>query len=700
MGVSISSPTPNKTRKRRFSNMTDSNETNGDSSVAERISDIQTDLQAVENRLSSSHRVMAHGRAVFDSIGTALGRIRSRMQDIPTSSNGSEDSPAATSPATASIVTLTERLQTAERAHSARVPLGILQGQLARDEASSSSSTRSALSSRAKSQSASSLRRAVGEKEEQEGIQQHSSTLVASRRYAESQEENDAVLHEGLGIAKPFVDGPTLVGEMDLGDRAAVDELLSAPSMEKWDSSRNLDNNLESQSGSASRSTTNVYTWGGHGSMYRLSDSSDAGQMHEVQINLDDPRLVPANSRIGRSNVVSVALSDNYLVCATSTGGVLACGDNSEGAVDPSQRAAKRIERPMHLEILAMAQITQVSAGIDHVAALTETRSALTWGNNQDGQLGQTASSSKDRRFRPPAAMKLFGRRAAKVACGHRFTLVLTTRMEVLACGREEITGYSTLHGPPRLPKEISALEGLPLVHMAAGNAHAVVVTSNGAAYAWGANENFQCGRKFPNAISVPLPIDVGASAFPLSPGAIDSELGNPFSNLGFWKKDPPAFLADDVAVVDVACGGQHTTLCTRSGQLIVTCSNHQQQLGTTNPDGCSAVSILPHPTECRKFVSGEAGANHSLLLDDAGDVWHVGNDRVLQKVLDGLCVTMIAAGGAQNVAIVSKENLSSSTFKTSLGLEGVLKGILQKTEESDFSSQTELVDQTQELFR
>jgi alpha-tubulin suppressor-like RCC1 family protein len=697
MGNSNSPPT-SKNRKRSYSDMADNAATEDDSSD-ESITDIQTDLQAVENRLSSPDRAMSHGRAVFDSIGSALGRIRSRMQAISPSNNTSLSLPAAASAVGTTFSRLTERLHLAERAHSARVPLGILRSEISRRESASSSTANEDSSSPENSKSTSSLQQAVGAKEQQAGIQGQSSTLVASRKYAESHEEIEVVFNEGLGILKQVVEDPILHEEMVHSDRGEFDVLLSATTMKKLDSSRNLDILLQSQSSPISRSSTTVYTWGGHVSMY-LSDESLDGNGHEKQVNRKEPHPIPPNSRIGRSNVVSVAVSENYVACATSTGTVLVCGDNSEGAVDPSQRAVKLIEQPMHLEILSMTQITQVSAGIDHVAALTETRSVLTWGNNQDGQLGQTSSNSEDRRFRPPAAMKLFGRRVAEIACGHRFTLILTTRMEVLACGREEITGYSTLTGPLILPKEIAALEGLPLVHMAAGIAHAVVVTSGGISYAWGTNHFFQCGREFPRSISVPLPIAVGASSF--RPQAVEDDVGfeSPFPNWGLWKKDGPIALADDVAIVNVACGGDHTILCTRAGQLFVTGSNQQGQLGLENKDSISSAAILNHPDEKGKFVSAEAGSNHTLLLDDAGDVWHMGDGSNLRKVLSGCSVTTIAAGGAQNVAIVSTEVMSDSILKAPPGLESLLDGILSETQDSDFSSIKELVSQTEELFR
>jgi hypothetical protein len=244
MGNSNSPPTF-KNRKRSYSNMADNTATKDDSSSSEEsITDIQTDLQAVENRLSSPDRAKSHGRAVFDSIGSALGRLRSRMQAISPSNNSGLNLPAT----------------------------------------------------------ASGRKIAVGAKD-----QGQSSTLVASRKYAESHEEIEVVLHEGLGIVKPIVEDPNRHEEMVQSDQGEFDVLLSATTMKKLDSSRNLDILLQSQSSSFSQSSTTVYTWGGHISMYLLHESLD-GNGHEKQVNRKEPQPIPSNSRIGRSNVVSVAV--------------------------------------------------------------------------------------------------------------------------------------------------------------------------------------------------------------------------------------------------------------------------------------------------------------------------------------------------------------------------------------------------------
>ena len=153
-------------------------------SIRHDLDQVRQDLEQVERRLDSSNTVHQSlpngmtlpgaGRAVFDSIASALGSIRNRLQDVQTSftnsltsnPNGPDEATTmmaeTTSAATTatnthdetnasdavSIGALSERLQAAEMAHSARIPLGMLRNELVRrEEESGTGSSNSSRSS-------------------------------------------------------------------------------------------------------------------------------------------------------------------------------------------------------------------------------------------------------------------------------------------------------------------------------------------------------------------------------------------------------------------------------------------------------------------------------------------------------------------------------------------------------------------------
>jgi ubiquitin-protein ligase E3 A len=748
-----------RSRSKMTSSSTNSDTTtsiNTTTTASNPVDSIRHDLEQVEHCLESSNvhhtrhlDAPGAGRAVFDSVASALGSIRSRLQNARSSLTAPATAAAATTATDAqdlSIWDLSQRLQNAEQAHTTRVPLAMLQNELDRREESNGSSTSDNQSDRMNYNDG-------GQPKDDDTTTEvraksrRSSTLVASRRVADAatDQSREMEIHEigGGGVSLPFKETEAIQeeeasedgdehtlsthGDVELDRKQHQQEEPQAESHKEPNAaaamiggstrSGSLSGSLKSFSSVSSVSSVAappppvqpqaiLYSWGAGPHTFH-DDSNDRNE---------ETARVHLTTRVGRCTIVSVATSQSHSACATMSGEVILAGDNSEGAVDPSLRDETNFVKPHLLELLSMTRIIQVSCGLDHTAAITESRSVLTWGNDQDGQLGHRRNPDEDiesRRFRRPASMVLgAGRRAATIACGHRFTLVLTSRMEVLACGREEITGYNTEDGPPRLAAQNSALKALPLVAIAAGGHHAVVVTAHGTAYAWGVNASGCCGREFPKKLTVPVPIMVPHSqqkkikAFPTGSDT------NPFPNWAFWESEHGAVsLADDVAVAGATCGDEHTVLVTRTGHLLVCGNNSQSQLGLDQErTEVYPVEPITHPMQ-GKFKSAAAGSSHTLLLDHNGDVWHMGNGKKLETMLGDKSIVYIAAGGSQSVAIAAGPGFDESIIagaESSLGqqmltgLEGLISGILKDDSEAGVlgDSAKELVSRAEELFR
>ena len=401
-----------------------------------------------------------------------------------------------------------------------------------------------------------------------------------------------------------------------------------------------------------------------------------------------------ASTRLGRHTILSISASVHHAAVSTTTGTVLSCGTNTYGVVDPLEYTddAQVIAKPRSLaECLGSARVVSVSCGSEHTAAVRANGMVMTWGNDGGGRLGHRRGLEKSKgskedddrggdgdtndekgKRRTPAAMQLPpGRRAAAAACGSEYTLVLTTRREVLGCGAAPTA--SDLRLTAEAPSFASpVLGGMPISIIAAGDRHAVVVTEFGTAYAWGSNEAGCCGRPFPPTLARPVPMVVPDTS--RSRPAHDSTDGGPvnevpFANWARWegRRHPPS-LADDVRITAAAAGTSFTVLVCASGRLLVCGANDAGQLGVA-PCCEQIVPAVPvaHPLELThktKFVSVEAGRKHALLLDDAGDVWQTGSSSVgqpsvspsapLVRVICGRGVRLIAAGGNQSYAITS----------------------------------------------
>ncbi len=376
---------------------------------------------------------------------------------------------------------------------------------------------------------------------------------------------------------------------------------------------------------------------------------------------------------------------------------VLAVGLNANGEVDPQREESddNMIKRPTIVEALATHLVVSVSCGLRHTACLTSSGTVITYGSNENFACGHPPSP-----FTPcrvfARAMNLGRRCGAAVACGDRFTMVLTTHMEVLICGIEECCGEvkrkNDDNGDVNQPSLLPSLTGLPITLIVAGSSHALVVTSLGYAYAWGSNPGGCCGL----------------SALPVvhRPTRLRVEPGNPDP---VWLKEPPppcsmftttatlsgdpttggvvsgvdiplaeALVDDKMAVVNAAAGRQHTVLITRSGRILCCGRNKSGQCGFDpgQPDEqnicppreppiaqyLDSVGILPISRPLR-FVCVACGDAHTLLLDDTGDVWQVGTSDIVpspswtpaRKVSlssGPLNAFFVAAGSRQSVAL------------------------------------------------
>lgn len=831
---------------------------------------IQNDVEEVERHLNARRGILfshassdrSGARALFDSIGSALGNLRERLHDLAHGSDGSTTSTTTTSSSGSDAVeapggrdssleslrALSQRLDTAELSHSTRMPLNLLQSELSRRELSVEKDTESVSSTTGdgaaaaaaaarpalESPSGSSigtrrsqlLRRpsALLASRTRDGISDPSampespmgggmgaeSPLSASipvRNLAEASfassrnlaasirqssatlptlHEPDAVTEEGIEVTLEEEDD-TEADEGENYDRGLLlpdsarklqhlrpsmrtsmrilggDEVVRQLADLDTDKEEiNADLGVEDKSATTPPPTIPVagmYTWGSLGFSKSAScddnennKSGNDGETDQLTYRLfgasesandadaPSPRRLPPDTRLGRADIVSMSASETHCAFVTTSGRLITCGNNTEGAVDPSRRDSLYIPRPTHLEAgLAIARIKKVSCGINHTAVVTDTKSVLTWGINGNGQLGhRRAKRDNTANFVYPKAFVMGngGRRADNVACCDGYTLVLTTRMEAFVCGGE--TSMSLEGGGPSdndnsyfpMPKQNSVLCGLPLVGIASGLRHLVVWTAHGTAYAWGSNQVGQCGREYPRELKVPVPIAVPKSTLvpiPDENGISHSHASvSPLlKNWNIWSRGEPISLASDVHVVDAACGKDHTILVTDSGRLLVCGSNKDGQLGlVTNPvmPPASIISSkaqsVAHPNPERRFQCVQAGRNHTILLDDGGAVWQMGNgDPSIRQVPSLLPseaqICSIMAGGSINFAVSKSKSdeTSSAMMPSAPELDELMKAIrLEHDEKKDpnatletksyLSSIEDLARGTENLFR
>ena len=87
------------------------------------------------------------------------------------------------------------------------------------------------------------------------------------------------------------------------------------------------------------------------------------------------------------TKVTSIAAGENQLFAVTSTGGLLAWGRNDHGQLGTGHTGGlSRV--PVRVHLPRGVRVAAVSSGLFHTVALTTTGKVLAWGDNSRGQLG------------------------------------------------------------------------------------------------------------------------------------------------------------------------------------------------------------------------------------------------------------------------------------------------------------------------
>ena len=125
--------------------------------------------------------------------------------------------------------------------------------------------------------------------------------------------------------------------------------------------------------------------WGGNEFGELGNDSGDAGIYCQCILT---PSVVP-----GLTDISGLA-AGYWHTCALQSGAAVCWGINMFGELGAGS-AANSSTQP--LRVMSDANITVVSAGFDHTAALTADGAVLTWGSNGDGALGVTSTTFMSR---------------------------------------------------------------------------------------------------------------------------------------------------------------------------------------------------------------------------------------------------------------------------------------------------------------
>jgi alpha-tubulin suppressor-like RCC1 family protein len=194
------------------------------------------------------------------------------------------------------------------------------------------------------------------------------------------------------------------------------------------------------------------------------------------------------------SKVRAVRAGCNFSLALTTSGHVLAWGFNGNGELGIGTTQTHRT--PVQVRLPKGVRVTAISTGDDHSLALTSTGRVFSWGSNQDGQLGDTTTTT---RHKPVQVALPKGTKATSLAAGTEYSFALTAKSQLYAWGAD---GDSQLGDgqtsnkltPEQIIFEFRGTGPGAITTLAAGCGQTLAITTKGAVLAWGENGAGQLG--------------------------------------------------------------------------------------------------------------------------------------------------------------------------------------------------------------
>ncbi len=172
--------------------------------------------------------------------------------------------------------------------------------------------------------------------------------------------------------------------------------------------------------------------------------------------------------------VTAIAAHGDHNLALTSTDTMLAWGANFGGQLGDGTTTSK--STPVNVNLPAGVTITAIAAGDEHSLALTSTGTVLAWGDNFDGQLGDGTNTNRS----TPVDVNLpTGVTVTAITGGNLHSLAVTSTGTVLAWGENssgQLGDGTTTNSST--PVNVDLPPATTITAVAAGDAHSLALTA------------------------------------------------------------------------------------------------------------------------------------------------------------------------------------------------------------------------------
>ncbi|KAJ4974536.1 hypothetical protein NE237_007710 [Protea cynaroides] len=201
--------------------------------------------------------------------------------------------------------------------------------------------------------------------------------------------------------------------------------------------------------------------------------------------------------------VSSVSCGPWHTAAVTSSGQLFTFGDGTFGALGHGDRNSTSM--PREVETLKGLRTMRVGCGVWHTVAVVEivdessgsgnssSGKLYTWGDGDKGRLGH---GDDETRLVPGCVASLVDENFSQVACGHDITVALTASGRVYTMGSTAYGQLGNHEADGKLPTCIEGkISNCFVEEIACGSYHVAVLTSKPEVYTWGKGANGRLGH-------------------------------------------------------------------------------------------------------------------------------------------------------------------------------------------------------------
>ena len=195
----------------------------------------------------------------------------------------------------------------------------------------------------------------------------------------------------------------------------------------------------------------------------------------------------------GLTNVASITSFDNNRICVVKTDGSALCwGNNSYGQLGDGTLVAKT--EPTQVFGLGPGTTASISMGRMHTCALKIDGSVVCWGSNDSltgggGQIGHGDKTETIRLF-PTQVSGLGPKSTVALSSDYNGTCAIKTDNSVVCWGEMHPIGYSGAYAPVKISQNLGAIKSLTI-----GWKTTFALKANGSVVGWGQNYCGQLGN-------------------------------------------------------------------------------------------------------------------------------------------------------------------------------------------------------------